>query len=272
MAYEDPGAGALDYFPCRYGKSKLLFRGPRRRTDGAYVAMVGGSETYGKFVADPFPLRVERKIGVPVLNLGYMNAGMDVFTTDPAVIELCIGARATVVQLVGAQNMSNRFYSVHPRRNDRFLRASNLMLTLFREVDFTDFHFTRHMLSELKARSPEKFGLIETELKSAWVARMKAFLRSLNGRSVLLWLDRGQGSTADALGPDPLFVDEEMVADVEKAASALVRVRPSASAGEQGTEGMVFAPLEEPAAAGLPGPLVHEDIATQLLPALRDLG
>ncbi len=36
---------------------------------------------------------------------------------------------------MGAQNLSNRFYAVHPRRNDRFLRASTLMKTIFREVD-----------------------------------------------------------------------------------------------------------------------------------------
>lgn len=30
MTYDALGAGALDYLPCRYGTSKLLFRGPRR--------------------------------------------------------------------------------------------------------------------------------------------------------------------------------------------------------------------------------------------------
>ena len=36
MAYDNPGDGALDYFPCRYGKSKLMFRGPRRRLEAPY--------------------------------------------------------------------------------------------------------------------------------------------------------------------------------------------------------------------------------------------
>ena len=61
MAYEFAGDSALDYFPCRYGQSKLLFRGPRRRFDGPYAAAIGGTETYGKFVADPYPALVRDK-------------------------------------------------------------------------------------------------------------------------------------------------------------------------------------------------------------------
>ena len=65
MAFENPGQGALDYFPCRYGHSKLLFRGPRRKLDGAYCAVLGGSETYGKYVREPYPALIEAvaKIG-----------------------------------------------------------------------------------------------------------------------------------------------------------------------------------------------------------------
>ncbi len=55
MAYENLGESALDYVPCRYGKSKLLFRGPKRKLTAPYVAMIGGTETYGKFVETPFP-------------------------------------------------------------------------------------------------------------------------------------------------------------------------------------------------------------------------
>ncbi len=54
MTYMKLGQAALDYYPCRYGASKLLFRGPRRRLQGDYVAFLGGTETYGKFIETPF--------------------------------------------------------------------------------------------------------------------------------------------------------------------------------------------------------------------------
>ena len=123
MAYDNPGDGALDYFPCRYGKSKLMFRGPRRRLEAPYVAVLGGTETYGKYTPRPYAELAEEYSGAKVVNLGAVNAGTDVYVSDQTVMEACAGASATVLQLGGAQNMSNRFYAVHPRRNDRFLRA-----------------------------------------------------------------------------------------------------------------------------------------------------
>ena len=79
MAFEYAGDGALDYFPCRYGRSKLLFRGPRRQLVPPFVSAFGGSETYGKFVEEPWPALLEERIGLPVVNFGYLNAGVDVF-------------------------------------------------------------------------------------------------------------------------------------------------------------------------------------------------
>lgn len=42
MTYDALGAGALDYLPCRYGTSKLLFRGPRRPLKDPYLVFMGG--------------------------------------------------------------------------------------------------------------------------------------------------------------------------------------------------------------------------------------
>lgn len=273
MAYECAGEAALDYFPCRYGQSKLLFRGPRRRLDGAYAAVLGGTETYGKFVAEPYPALLERSLGLPVVNFGYMNAGADVFVNEPAILDACAGARVTVVQLTGAQNMSNRFYAVHPRRNDRFLRASMQLKSIFTEVDFTEFHFTRHMLSALKAASVEKYALVEAELKAAWSVRMRLLLQKIEGGTMLLWVsgDPRDGEGADGLGPEPLMIDAGMVAAIRPFATDLVHVTPSAAARAAGTEGMHFAPLEAAAAAALPGPQVHREVAEALAPALRSM-
>ncbi|WP_338082795.1 DUF6473 family protein [Frigidibacter albus] len=271
MSFENPGAGALDYGPCRYGKSKLLFRGPRRKLEGSFIAALGGTETYGKFVPHPWPAQLEAQLGLPVVNFGYLNAGPDVFINEPVLIEAAGRARATVVQLTSAQNLSNRFYAVHPRRNDRFLRGSSLMKTLFREVDFAEFHFTGHMLTALKAVSPDKFDMIEQELKAAWVARMKLLLDRIEGKTVLLWLTDHRAGGPDLLGPLPHLVDEEMVMTIRPFATDLVRVDPGPEARNAGTAGMVFAPLDEPAARQMAGPMVHSQVAAELLPALQRL-
>lgn len=273
MAYEYAGDGGLDYFPCRYGKSKLLFRGPRRVLDGDHCAVLGGSETYGKFVAEPFAALTERALGMPVVNFGYMNAGIDVFVNEPTVIEACSQARVTVVQIMGAQNTSNRFYAVHPRRNDRFLRASALMKGIFREVDFTEYHFTRHMLSSLHRITPDKFAILADELRSAWLSRMRLLLQRIAGDKLLLWLGdyHPDGHRPDELGPEPYLVDEDLVQQLQPLVRGVVRVAPSPAARAAATEGMRFSPLDAPAAGELPGVAVHAEIAAALAPALRAL-
>ncbi|SIS65719.1 DUF6473 family protein [Phaeovulum vinaykumarii] len=270
MSFASQGRGALDYVPCRYGKSKLLFRGPKRKLDSPFCAAIGGTETYGKFVAEPWPVLLERRLGMPVVNFGYVNAGVDVFVGDAELSDVIRPAAVSVIQLMGAHNMSNRFYAVHPRRNDRFLRASSLMRNLFRDVDFSEFNFTRHMLMSLRERAPDRFEVLVEELRTSWVARMKLLLSRLEGEAVLMWLGEYRAQpAADPLGPDPLFIDPDMVAQIRPFASELVRVDPSKTACEAGTAGMQFAPLEAPAAAGMPGPAVHQEMAEALEPVLR---
>ena len=118
MAYERLVGDSLDYAPCRYGRSKLLFRGPRTVLNGDYVAFLGSTGTYGKFVESPYPELTQRELGITALNLGCVNAGNDTFLDDPTVQDLARGACACVVQVMGAHTLSNRLYTVHDPRPD----------------------------------------------------------------------------------------------------------------------------------------------------------
>lgn len=274
MAFEYPGDGSLDYYPCRYGKSRVMFRGPRRDLERPYVVTLGGTETYGKFVPEPFPALVESATGFRIVNLGFVNAGVDLYLKDPDVLDVASRARVAVVQVMGAQNLTNRFYAVHPRRNDRFLHASPLLRTIFREVDFTEFNFTRHMLQTLQSVSVDKFEVLAEELRAAWVARMKALIRSLPCKTVLLWLGASApplpGRRSD-LTHDPLLVDAEMISAIRPLVAQYLEIIPSREAIDRGTDGMAFAPLEAPAAQALPGPAVHRQIADTLGPEIMRL-
>ncbi|MBV7377296.1 DUF6473 family protein [Maritimibacter dapengensis] len=272
MAYENLGESALDYVPCRYGKSKLLFRGPKRKLTAPYIAMIGATETYGKFVETPFPALTESTLNMPVINLGTVNAGLDVFAHDRTVVDICSKAEVTVVQIMGAQNMSNRFYAVHPRRNDRFLRASNLVKTIYRNVDFTELNFTRHLLSVLRENSEEKFAMVEQELREAWVARMKTLISKIDSRIVLLWLadhSPEEAVTDTAHGSDPLFIDREMLEDVRPYVEHIVEVVATPEEIADGREGLAFNEFEEPAARGMLGTVAHARAASALDRVLR---
>lgn len=270
MSYESLGPGGLDYLPCRYGNSKILFRGPRRSLNDPFVACFGGTTTYGKFIQTPFPDILEEDLGIKCVNFGSLNGGVDVFATDPFLREVTTGASATVIQITSPRNMSNRFYRVHPRRNDRFVDASALLRAIFRDVDFAEFNFTNHMLQRLITVSPERFEAVLEELRVAWVARMRLVLSQIQGKTVLLWAsDRTPEEAGDDIEAEPAFVNRAMLEEVIPMATEYVEVVASNEATMSGTDGMVFSEMDVPAASKMLGPLVHSEIASSLGPALH---
>jgi hypothetical protein len=271
MAYEKAGTQTLDYDLCRYGASKLLFRGPKRRLEGRYAAFLGGTETFGKYIAKPFPVLTEERTGARCVNFGWPNAGIDVFLGDAEVRAAAGRAEVTVLQVPGAQNMSNRFYSVHPRRNDRYVQASPMLRAMFSDVDFTEFHFTRHLLGHLSQLAPERFALVREELQAAWSARMRLFLTRIDSPVMLLWMaSHAPPVRADLPGLpcDPGFVTRAMLNGIAPHAAHLVEVPASAAARKAGSRGMVHSEFESAAAAELLGPTAHEEVARALAPRL----
>lgn len=273
MAFDYLGVGALDYFPCRYGASKLLFRGPKISTSGKYCVAIGGSETFGKFVEQPYPELLANLTDRRVINLGCMYAGAEVFLNDPSVMEICNNAELTVVQLTGAQNMSNRFYSVHPRRNDRFLGGTSLLYTVFQELDFTDVHFTGHLLSKLQKTSASRFQMVRDELQSEWVCNMKSLLDGIGGKVVLLWLadHRPGDSQQKGRGLETMLLEPDMIDQLVDHHDGLVEIVATPDEITAGHDRMVFSMLEEPAARQMLGPIAHQEAARQLQPFLDRL-
>ncbi|MEM9798503.1 MAG: DUF6473 family protein [Pseudomonadota bacterium] len=256
----------IDYYPCQYGGSSLRFRGPAASVEGAYTAVIGGSETFGRFVEDPFADQLAERTGLQVLNLGIMNGGLDVFVHDSALMDVVGGAEAVVIQVMGANNLSNRFYRVHPRRNDRFLRQSNAMASLFPKVDFSDFAFTRHLLTALRDGHPDKFAMVEQELRAAWTARMRSILTRIPGRKILLWIENQNSA---GLGPEPLFVTADMMQMVEDQVDVTVHCDVSAEVGPAHMDGMIYAPMERTAAAQMLTPAAHERVADALVRVMK---
>ncbi|GGL51724.1 DUF6473 family protein [Wenxinia marina] len=240
--------------------------GGQKDPAGSYIACVGGTEAAGRFVDRPWPDMLERMTGRRCLNLGRANSSIDGALRDPATLAACAGAVAVVLEVTGARNLSNRFYEVHPRRNDRFLRAATALEALYPEIDFADFCFTRHLLRELERLSPDRFALVREELQRAWSARMKRFLQDCPAPVQLVWFSDApppDGPAARGLGPDPLFVTAPMIDALRPLARGVTCVVPSAPA------------LADGAMTGRPGrplgPRAHEEAATALAAALCDL-
>lgn len=267
-------AGALDYAPCRYGSSRAIFRGPARDTDGSYVVMLGGTQTFGKYVVTPYPALVERVMGQPVVNLGSLGAGPDFYLSDLPLLDVVVRARAAVVQLPGVEAMTNPFYSVHSRRNDRVLAPTPRLRALFPELDFAETHFARHLLAVLQATDSARFGIVVQGLKANWLATMRQLLIHLPLRRVLLSLADTAVEVGGAVAPmekGPYLVDSAMIAALGGPATRLVTVVPSPKARAMGALGMLFPETEVMQAQNLPGPGVHAEVTGQVVEALAEL-
>ncbi len=274
MLHLDAGAGALDYFPCRYGASKALFRGPARDLTVPYVAVLGGSASFGKYVAEPYPALLEQVLQCPVANLAAQNAGPDLYLSDPAALEIAAGAAVAVVQITGAEGLSNPLYTVHARRNDRFLAASPALRALYPQVDFTEIHFTRHLVTVLRRADPQRFATVLQVLQDTWVTRMRSLLARLPASRVLVWLSDApptDRATGPAPGFGPWLVDRGMLAALQGPMTRLVELVASPAALTEGAAGMHYPPTEAQQARALPGAAVHAEAAARLAPEIGRL-
>ncbi|MFW8635022.1 DUF6473 family protein [Cribrihabitans pelagius] len=268
MSYELKSAGALWGEPCRYGESRLLVRGPERDLSQPYIAVLGGTEVYGRYVDIPFTAGAEQTLGVPCINLGSVNAGLDSFLRDETLLDIARAARVSVLQMLGAQNMSNPYYRVHPRRNDRFLQAQPALETLYPEVDFTEFHFNKHLLSTLRDISAGRFEQVREELQRSWVERMSRLVEVLGGRVLLLWLRYDLGRTTE-FPEEPVMVDRAMADALRPKVRGLLECHAAPAGSAKDTAGMGFGQMELPAARHMIGPREHARIAGALSERLR---
>lgn len=264
--FDYDGQPMLDYEPCRYGTSKVDFRGPLRAVNAPYIACLGGTEFYGKYLRQPIPDLLEAQLGETCVNLGRTNAGLDMFAGDAEMMRLASDASVAVVQVTSAHNISNRFYSVHPRRNDRFIGPTELLRAVFPEVDFTTIHFTRHALQELCRVSPSRFRVVVDELKSVWTARMADMLDRIDAPIVLFWMgDHSPDHAKAASVRDPLFVDRAMVEVLRPYVSELVECVVSDKAQPPELDAMVCKSDEQETARHMFGPTAHAEAVAALL-------
>ncbi len=225
MTYARMGQRSLDFSLCQYGMSRNLFRGPKKQLNKPFIACIGSTDTFGQTVPAPFPILLERQLKRPVANFGIVNAGVDAFLKDPCLLELCKNSQQTVIQIMGAQSLSNDYYAVHPRRNDRFIRAHDKLRELYPTVDFTEFHFTRHLLSHLEATDKDRFDILRKHLRRTWRRKMKLLCDALPHKPYFLWLSSREISEKEngLLEADPNFITRRDIASLTKQSAGIIQ-------------------------------------------------
>jgi len=277
MLFERVLQSEIDYSNYRLPGSRIQFRGPKPDFGKPYCTFIGSSETFGKYVAKPYTQLLADGLEFGCANFSGVNAGIDLVMRDTVALKACADARIAVVAVSGAHNLSNRLYRVHPRSNDRFIRASKILQKMYPNMDFTEIHYTRHLLRSLRRADQTKFSIVVQELKKAWVARMTLLIEQINTKTVLLWVanqappESAQFNWTGPLGTEPLFIDQDMIDQISPKVTKVVECITSDKAQQRGTKGMVFNTKEAKIAEKMFGPSVHKEIATALLGPLTGM-
>ncbi len=196
------------------GQSRLPVRPLPKTISSEFVVYLGSEETYGRYVAKPFPSVVEAETGVQCVNLGCVGSSIDTFLQAKEIADLCSNAQLAVIEIMGAEAMSNRLYRVDPKNNQNLVRASRYLKALYPEIDFAVFRTVSELLTALAQTSNEKFYFVKLELHAAWVARMRTLISEIRVPAILLWIADHEPYYAETGGTvlrDPLFVDRTMI-------------------------------------------------------------
>lgn len=271
MGYLARGLRWSDGSLCQHDGLTGQFRGPACDLDRSRLAYLGGCDGYGEFLADPLPDLASRDLGLPCANYAQPGAGVDFLLSNPDLLSRAGGARAVILQVSGAHQLSNRYFSVHPRRNDRFTGPSRALRNLFPRVDFFEIHFTRHLMRVLERANSNAFAVVVEELRAVWTQKMGQILDQIEAPVLLLWFaDHAPGDSHGHAPRAPLFITPGMLDVFSKRVSRLdVVVSPQAL-----TQDALLAP-EGPGgcvrARHLLGPAAHAEAAAQVVPALSRL-
>jgi predicted RNA-binding protein YlxR (DUF448 family) len=81
----------------------------RRGIDAAkpYGVAIGGAQTFGRYVTQPFAEILARQNGIQVLNLGFSGAGPSFFLRRPELLRWVNKAEFVIVQAMSGRNLSN---------------------------------------------------------------------------------------------------------------------------------------------------------------------
>lgn len=259
MSFERWGQSSLDLAPVSYGSGRVFFRGPKPHGTG-YYAFLGGSDTEARFAPAPFPTLVGTALNAEVMNLGVRGAGPDVFLNLPEVAGAMAKARAVIIDLPLVSNLTNRFYRVHPLRNDRVLTGSDALRALVPDTDLVEVCFTQHMLQAIDKSSPVAARAVHAALRAKWQDQMRRLVASIRVPCVLVHHGTGR-----------VPVTPPMIEGLRGQVAAVVEAPVTDEARAEGAKFLVAGAAAPPGLAQALSARAHGDLAQALIPVLQAL-
>lgn len=226
--YELPGTG-------------LWFRGPPpgRLENGGYFTVIGAAQTFGCFCEAPYPALLEKRLGLPALNLGYSGAGPRFYTGRKELLRFVNGGAFCIVQVMSGRSTSNALFDnpdglAHGRRasDGQPATADQIFGQAIRQemarIPLLPHKAKAALYKFLPLEMPNVRRLVE-ESQQDWLDGYEALLSKIEVPKVLFWFSERRPdyrqryhSHGGLFGKYPQLVDANMVNRIRPHADAYV--------------------------------------------------
>jgi hypothetical protein len=154
-----------------------------------YGVAIGAAQTFGRYVAEPFPELVASQNNIQMLNLGFAGAGPSFFLRRPELLRWINGAEFVVVQAMSARNLSNFVFETC--ENQDVVRKRGTKGTMFVEYAYRAF---------LLESEPSLAIAVRAANRAQWLREMvELFKRISVPRRCLLWFSRRKPNYKEGL-------------------------------------------------------------------------
>ena len=189
----------IDYQCHELPGTGLWFRGPapEKLEAGGYFTAIGAAQTFGCFCDHPYPALLEKRLGVPALNLGYSGAGPGFFLRNDEMIRVINESAFCIVQVMSGRSTSNSLLDnpeglAYGRR-----RSDGTPATAERIFDDAIAHELARIplmprraknaiLKKLRLPLPAVRRLVE-ESRQNWCESYRALLDAITTPTILFW-------------------------------------------------------------------------------------
>ena len=247
---------------------------------GSYIVAIGAAQTFGRFVDDPYPARLSRQLGLPVLNLGISGAGPSFFFMRPDLLKLINQAKLAIVQVMSGRSLTNSRFIVESNQGlVRIAGAPPQAAPIFAEHAYQNF---------IQTASKDEAAALRAEIRARYIAEMQGLLDAVHVPKILFWFstrtpewNEGLNQLESYWGAYPHFINQAVFDSLDVGAKVL-------SVTDEGLPQILEA-RDTGVTAGMwprspfsedtmrrqnryyPSPEMHRAAETALLPAVSDM-
>lgn len=281
--YSAEDAKVVDYCGWQFPNAPYFVRGPKpaARWEDSIVC-IGSAATFGRLVESPYSRQIERRLGVPVYNLGIGGARPATYLACAPLVDALARCKLAIVEVMSARSYGSSIFLPNNAHSGVGIPHGLDMGNeppMFKDAYFIDKIYN----TALKQFDANRLAKVTMEIRSAYVADMRNLGRLVAGKGVLLYLSQRpldyRQEYASYIGWSagfPHFIDRgtidmfsDLFLDTVECVST-VGLPNTLVDRETKAPVAIFPGAKEPAAnAYYPSPEMHTEAAEMLVPVIE---